>query len=70
LDLKTLGVDHILVAHAKKNNSLIQLDQHEMGYFEVTPQRPHVSDSWERDLKKLEGIEDEIFKLFSPVDTH
>ncbi len=70
LELKTVGVDHILVAHAKKNNSIIQVDAQEPGYFAVTPSRPNISGGWEKDLSKLEGIEDEIFKLFSPADTH
>jgi hypothetical protein len=70
LDLKTVGVDQILVAHAKKNISLIQLDNDEPGFFAILPGRPNIEGAWENDLKKLEGIEDEIFKLFSPADTH
>lgn len=70
LDLKTIGVDHILVAHAKKNKAIIEVDAHEAGFFELTPHRPNVDSGWEKDLSKLEGIEDEIFKLFSPADTH
>lgn len=70
LDLKTIGVDHILVAHAKKNNSFIQVDTQEPGYFAHTPSRPNIKSGWEKDLSTLEGIEDEIFKLFSPADTH
>lgn len=70
LDLKTIGVDHILVAHAKKNKALIEVDANEAGFFELTPARPNISGGWEKDLSKLEGIEDEIFKLFSPADTH
>lgn len=67
LDLKTIGVDHVLVAHAKKNLSLIQVDQDEPGYFGLTPERLNIKAAWEADLLKLEGIENEIFKLFSPV---
>ena len=69
-DLKTLGVDSILVSHAKKDMSRMQLDNGEKGLFSLTPTRPNMKDSWERDLSRLEGIEDEIFKLFSPVDAH
>lgn len=70
LELKTVGVDQILVGHARKDMSPIHLDKNEVGYFETTPERPNVKGSWEMDLAKLEGIEDEIFKLFSPADSH
>lgn len=69
-DLKTIGVDHILVSHGKKDVSFIQLDSNEPGYFALTPSRPNVRDSWISDLEKVKGIEDEIFKLFSPADSH
>lgn len=70
LDLKTVGVDKILVAHGIKNNSIVQVDQEEPGFFSLLPTRPNVDCGWEKDLNRLEGIEDEIFKLFSPVDSH
>lgn len=70
LDLKTVGVDHILVAHARKDLSIIEVDHGELGYFGITPARPNLSSTWEQDLSKLEGIEDEIFKLFSPAHSH
>jgi hypothetical protein len=70
LDLKTIGLDHILIGHAKKNRQLVELDPNETGYFDLTPSRPNVNRGWEKDLKTLEGIEDEIFKLFSPVGAH
>ncbi len=70
LDLKTIGVDHVLVGHGKKNKSIIEVAANEAGFFDLTPSRPTVRDGWEKDLSKLEGIEDEIFKLFSPADTH
>jgi hypothetical protein len=70
LDLKTIGVDRIFVAHGKKDSSLIQLDQNEAGFFAITPHRPNLEGGWEKDLAQLEGIEDEIFKLFSPADSH
>jgi hypothetical protein len=70
LDLKTVGVDHILVAHSRKDMQIVQLDSSEQGYFNVIPSRLNEKDSWENDLLRLEGIEDEIFKLFSPLDSH
>jgi hypothetical protein len=70
VDLKTIGVDRILVGHGKKDFSLVQLDQDEMGYFNLVPTRPSVEGGWEKDQATLEGIEDEIFKLFSPADSH
>lgn len=70
LDLKTIGVDHILVGHARKNRRILELEPQEAGHFDLVPSRPNVNRGWENDLKKLEGIEDEIFKLFSPIGDH
>jgi hypothetical protein len=70
LELKTVGVDQILVAHSKKNFSVIEVDQGEQGYLAFTPLKPNESGAWEKDLAIIEGIENEIFKLFSPVDSH
>lgn len=70
LDLKTVGVDQILIAHAKKDLSILEVDSAEAGFFSVTPTRPNIRDGWEHDLSELQGIEDEIFKLFSPHDSH
>ena len=70
LDLKTIGVDFILVAHAKKNFSIVEVDHGEPGFFSITPSRPNIESGWEQDLLKVEGIEDEIFKLFTPADAH
>jgi hypothetical protein len=70
LDLKTVGADHVLVAHAKKDLSIIEVDHGDQGFFGFTPARLNVANAWEKDLEILEGIEDEIFKLFSPVDSH
>lgn len=70
LDLKTIGVDHILVAHGKKDLSFIQVDRDEKGFFSLTPSRPNIRNAWETDSEKLKGIEDEVFKLFSPADSH
>ena len=69
LDLKTIGVDHVLVGHSKKDSSFITLDPNEVGFFTLTPSLPSIQKGWENDLKKLEGIEDEIFKLFTPASS-
>lgn len=70
LELKTVGVDHILVAHSRKNFSIVEVDHGEQGFFGFTPAPMNSRDAWEKDLEILEGIEDEIFKLFSPADSH
>lgn len=70
LDLKTIGVDHILVTHARKSHQLVILDPSEPGYFNMIPTRPNINQGWDTDLEKLEGIENEIFKLFSPAGAH
>lgn len=70
LDLKTIGVDQIFVGHGKKAKERRTLDPDEKGFFELTPEHPNTRLSWENDLLKLEGIENAIFKLFSPVDAH
>lgn len=66
LDLKTLGVDQIFVASRLSCAPICQLDSEEKGFFLCHPTRPTHSDFWKRDLIRLKGIEDEIFKLFSP----
>ena len=70
LDLKTVGVDHILVAHSRKNLSIVEVDHGEQGFFGFTPAPMNCRNVWKKDLEILEGIEDEIFKLFSPADSH
>ena len=70
IDLKTLGVDLILSANGFKKKEIALVDHNEVGLFELTPMRPSFKDGWHRDLEKLKGIEDEIFKLFSPADSH
>jgi len=70
LELKTLGVDQVLVTHAKKNRSGLELMQTEKGFFEIIPTRLNIKNCWEIDLKRIEGVEDEVFGLFSPVDSH
>lgn len=70
LDLKTIGVDAILVGNSKKEKSFTQLDLPEKGFFELTPTTLTFVNAWEEDLKRLEGIENEIFTLFSPAHSH
>jgi hypothetical protein len=70
VELKTVGVDQIFIAHAKKDRSFVEIDQNEQGFFDLTPTRLNLKECWEKDLLKVEGIEDEIFKLFSPVSSH
>jgi len=71
LELKTIGVDEILVANGfDKVEMKIGLDGNEVGFFSLTPEEILRANSWENDLAKLKGIEDEIFKLFSPTGTH
>lgn len=71
LDLKTIGADHILVANSLTKETLSPfLNKDEKGMFCINPARPFVKDAWSIDLNRLKGIEDEIFKLFSPASTH
>jgi len=70
VELKTVGVDQILIGHAKKDRSFVEVDPIEQGFFDLTPTRLNLKECWEKDLLKVEGIEDEIFKLFSPVSSH
>ena len=70
VELKTVGVDHILVTHGKKNSQVVQVDHIEPGFFTFIPTRVNVKNAWNGDLEKIKGIEDEVFKLFSPRDSH
>ncbi|MGE3611104.1 MAG: hypothetical protein AB7I27_16050 [Bacteriovoracaceae bacterium] len=71
LDLKTLGVDHILAANSLiKENLTLHLRSEEKGVFSITPINPIRKDAWKININQLKGIEDEIFKLFSPAHTH
>ncbi len=69
IDLKTIGVDNILSAHDfVKDLSIIYLDANELGYFTLTPKEPSFNHGFDSDLASLKGIEDEIFKIFSPAN--
>lgn len=71
LELKTIGADRIFVAN---KNQKPRLDTHlvpdETGYFDFECTLPNIAGAWSKDLEKLKGIENEIFKLFSPAGTH
>lgn len=71
LDLKTLGVDEVLVANELGKEPLDEyLQKKENGFFKISPRRPNYKNGWKEDLNALEGIETDIFKLFSPADAH
>jgi hypothetical protein len=68
LELKTIGVDEIFAARALERRPLNELlEPDETGFFSCSPAAASKRDGWQRDLEKLKGIEDEIFKLFSPA---
>lgn len=71
LDLKTIGVDRILVANKLTRPKIdMELASNEVGLFEFDVTSPNLKKAWSLDLEKLKGIEHEIFKLFSPADSH
>ena len=71
LELKTIGVDRILVANQMSKPVIeTHLESNEKGHFAAELSFPNISESWNKDLEKLKGIENEIFKLFSPAATH
>jgi len=71
LDLKTLGVDEVLVANELRKEPLDEyLQKKENGFFKISPKRPNYKNGWKEDLNALDGTETEIFKLFSPADSH
>lgn len=65
LELKTIGADRILVATALKKPLIeTHLAADEAGYFN------REIGNWKNDLELIKGIENEIFKLFSPAGAH
>ena len=70
LDLKTVGVDHVLAVADMKREEIAILKPQEVGYFELIPHHASTQNFWSIDINQLKGIEDEIFKLFSPASTH
>lgn len=70
LDLKTIGVDEIIVATGLKKKPVNEdLRDDEVGYLTHSPFRPSYKNAWKEDLNALESIEKKIFKLFSPAGT-
>lgn len=71
LDLKTIGVDRVLVALDFERKPLeINLSPDEKGFFVLNPSPVSFKKSWESDLNRLKGLENEIFKLFTPANAH
>lgn len=71
LDLKTIGVDRVLVALDFERKPLeINLSSDEKGFFVLNPSPVSFEKSWENDLNRLKGLENEIFKLFTPAHAH
>lgn len=71
LELKTIGVDRVLVANKMQKSKLeILLIPQEKGFFSMDSALPNTKNAWEKDLQQLKGIENEIFKLFSPADNY
>lgn len=71
LELKTIGADRILVANTLHKPELkIELNPQEVGFYSAQISLPNIKEAWEKDLEKLKGIEHEIFKLFSPAESH
>jgi len=69
LDLKTIGVDCVLVSNGFRANE-VNLDDEEIGYFKIGPMSLLTIDHWKKDLGELNDIESAIFKLFSPAESH
>ncbi len=69
LDLKTIGVDCVLVSNGFRANE-VNLDDVEIGYFKIGPMSLLTIDHWKKDLGELNDIESAIFKLFSPAESH
>jgi hypothetical protein len=70
-DLKTIGVDRVIVAgNLSKKTIELHLNTNEKGFFSLNILPIEIKSAWDQNLKLLKGIEDEIFLLFSPADTH
>ncbi|HXH74832.1 MAG TPA: hypothetical protein VNJ08_07690 [Bacteriovoracaceae bacterium] len=68
LDLKTVGVDEVLVAGQLKKTMINEfLRPDEVGFFGHEPVRPAFKNGWKEDLNALNSIEKKIFELFSPA---
>jgi len=69
LELKTIGVDCVLVANGFKDQESF-LDENEVGFFRINPCDLLTQNHWQNDLGELNDIENNIFKLFSPAESH
>ena len=68
LDLKTIGVDEVLVANGLYKEVITHgLRNDEKGFFDISPGRFNTLTSWKEDIDALKKIETEVFKLFSPA---
>ena len=69
LELKTIGADKVFVANGFKDPENF-LDKNEIGFFRIRPTSLLIKNNWNKDIGELNGIEEAIFKLFSPVESH
>lgn len=71
LELKTIGVDRVLVAtELTKVMITPSLHPQEPGYFNLVSALPSLKQGWINELNELKGFEDEVFKLFSLAAHH
>lgn len=70
VDLKTIGCDLVLSANPVHKKKISGFSVREKGHWSFTPHSSWMKKGWEKDLANLKGIEDEIFKLFSPLHPH
>jgi hypothetical protein len=70
LDLKTIGVDEVLSANPLEDKRIIHFNSEELGYWRISPTPLNFNDSFQEDLHALSRVEENIFKLFSPADSH
>ena len=69
LELKTIGVDKVFVCNGfKDQENYLQKD--EVGFFRIRPSSLLVKNNWQKDIGELNECEKNIFKLFSPVESH
>jgi len=70
LDLKTIGVDEIIVANGFKKDFEYQRNlEDEVGYFKWMPLSYAFTEAWSKNFETLYEIKDRVFKLFSPNDS-
>ena len=69
LELKTIGADKVFVSNGFKDPENC-LDDNEVGFFRIRPASLLVKNNWNKDIGELNGIEEAIFKLFSPAESH